>query len=336
MNIRKKLYYNLCAALPLSALKSFASVGTLLPYHHTVSDEALPHIQHLYKYKNTKQFIKDVDYFLKNYKPISVTDLIDHTDKNKTLHKNSFLLTFDDGFKEIHEIIAPILEKKGVPAIFFINPAYVDNKALAISCKKSLLINELINKKTTIEIFGNALNFKQPTVQKIIFSFKTNKLLQDIVFNNIANEIGFSFADFASNAKPYATTSQLNDLNKRGFNIGAHSWNHPYYDTIMLEEQLEETTSSCKFIKDNFTNKELCFSFPYSDTKISQLFFEKINNEPIDLFFGIQNQREEWNNKMLHRFNGERPDVSTPNLIKGILLYIGLKKRFGKYTVERM
>jgi peptidoglycan/xylan/chitin deacetylase (PgdA/CDA1 family) len=335
MNIRKNLYYNLCAALPLSILRSFASVGTLMPYHHTISNEALPHIQHLYKYKNANEFIKDVDFFLKHYTAVSVCDLVEHINKNKTLPKNSFLLTFDDGFKEIHETIAPILEKKGVPAIFFINPAFVDNKALAISCKKSLLISELLNNKTTIEIFRKALNLQEATIEKIILNFKTNKFLQDIFFNDVANEIGFSFDDYAVNAKPYATTSQLINLKQRGFTIGAHSWSHPYYDTITLEKQIQETLSSCNYIKENFSEKELCFSFPYSDVKISELFFEKLKNEPIDLFFGIQNQREELKNKMVHRFNGERPEVATEKLIKGILFYVGLKKRFGKYIVER-
>ncbi len=45
-----------------------------LPFYHTVSDENLPHILN-YPYRNVAQFEKELDFFLKYFKPVSLEEL---------------------------------------------------------------------------------------------------------------------------------------------------------------------------------------------------------------------------------------------------------------------
>src|SRR5438067_10965432 len=121
MNLLKKAYYSACSLFPPSLIQRISPVKTLLPYHHLVSDKELLHIKHLYSYKNTNQFKKDIDYFLKYFKPATVDELMDKINNKRPLPAGRFLLTFDDGFKEVYEVIAPILSACKIPAIFFIN-----------------------------------------------------------------------------------------------------------------------------------------------------------------------------------------------------------------------
>ena len=44
------------------------------------------------------------------------------------LDRRCLHLTFDDGFRELHDVVAPILLRKGIPATFFVNSAFIDNK----------------------------------------------------------------------------------------------------------------------------------------------------------------------------------------------------------------
>src|SRR4051812_34696580 len=103
MSLAKDLYYTACGSLPMSVLKKLFPVPTLLPYQHTVSDEALLHIKHLYNYKNVAQFTLELDYLLRHFKPVSADDVLDSINKKKALPAGSFLLSFDDGFKEAHQ-----------------------------------------------------------------------------------------------------------------------------------------------------------------------------------------------------------------------------------------
>ena len=79
------------------------------------------------------------------------------------------------------------------------------------------------------------------------------------------------------------------------------------------------------------------FSFPHMDTEVTQDFFDQMATEypGIDAFFGIQNQKQELQNKMLHRFNAERPHLPMNKQLNGILMLILLQKLFKKQNVKR-
>ncbi len=103
----------------LIPIKSLLKINTPVfqPFYHVVSNDKLPHILN-YNYRNTYQFEKELDFYLKYFKPVSLSELM----TGKKLPKKVFHLSFDDGLKECAEIIAPILLRKGVPATFFVNP----------------------------------------------------------------------------------------------------------------------------------------------------------------------------------------------------------------------
>src|SRR4030081_1498703 len=147
MSIFKNVFLSTTTVFPISWLNRFSSIEVLLPYHHVVSDDYLPHIKGLYNYKNERQFIDDLDWLLRYRSPVHPDELLHCMIEKKPFPNNSFLLTFDDGFREVYESIAPILLKKGVPAIFFINPSFINNNELFYRCKLSLVIEKIKEEK---------------------------------------------------------------------------------------------------------------------------------------------------------------------------------------------
>ena len=129
--------------IPTSVLLKISKQKLILPVYHTISDEEMPHIKHLYPVKGVKSFIKDLEFLLKHYTPINYDEFSALYRNNESPRKPSFLLSFDDGLREFHDIISPILIKKGIPAICFLNSGFVDNKALFYRYKSSLIIEKL-------------------------------------------------------------------------------------------------------------------------------------------------------------------------------------------------
>ena len=338
MNSIKASYYKACSVLPMSLIKSVNSAGTLLPYHHTVSNDFLPHIKHLYNYKNEKQFTNDIDFLLKHYNPISTDDFKKCVIENSVLPKKSFLLSFDDGLKEIYEIIAPILLKKGVPAYFFINPSFINNKELFYRYKVSLLINEILKNKEQVyflNIFYDRLGIKNKNFYEIIKSLKNIDNKNAYLLEIIAGKIGFSFNDFLLSKQPFLTEEQLKLLHIKGFTLGGHSMDHPHYYNLSLSEQVEQTIASCKYVNEILGINNCSFSFPHSDEGISQEFFNIMKDYNIPLYFGTQNQKMEIKNKMLHRFNAERPEIDFSSQIKGLTTMIWFKNLIGTNKIVR-
>jgi peptidoglycan/xylan/chitin deacetylase (PgdA/CDA1 family) len=322
----------------MAFLKSIGPPTTLFPYHHTVSNDFLPHIKHLYNYKNEKQFSSDLDILLKHYKPVTIPDIVKSVQEHSRLPAKSFLLSFDDGFREVYDVIAPMLEKKGIPGCFFINPAFIDNNELFYRCKISLVIHELVNAKDQgpfLRLLQDVAGIEVKTVEEAISFLKIINTKNAWMLDRIAEKTGLSYNNFLKTQRPFLTREQLISLHKRGFAIGSHSINHPYFQHISQKEQLEQVAGSTCYVNELLATKDCCFSFPHSDRGLCQELFSEIDKLNIPLLFGIQNQKMELENKMLHRFNAERPEVDFSSQIKGLLLMLWLRNLAGRNNIHR-
>jgi len=282
-----------------------------LPFYHAVAEQPLPHIQHLYKMKTVQEFQKDLDFLLKHFEPIDAETLY-HFHVNKTVPpKPVFHLSFDDGLKEISEIVTPILLQKGVPATFFVNSGFVDNKALFYRYHASLAVEELLKK----EKLTNSLK-----TEILSCSYKNrNNLFQYFLPQQVD--------DFLKNEKPYLTIEQIKTLSAHGFTIGAHSVDHPYYYEISLEEQLKQTLSSLEFVSSIVHQKLRLFAFPFTDFNVSRNFFNEI--EPfVDLSFGTANFKKEEIPFHYQRIAAEQKTMGSLESI--------VKKEYLKYGVKRL
>lgn len=121
--------------IPIDLLLRVVGRNLLVLYYHVISDKPIAHIRHLYRYKGVREFCEDLDSILKLFKPISLDDILDNSRSGKPLPSRSVFLTFDDGLREMSEIVAPILKRKGLNAAFFINSGFWEIKNYFIDSK---------------------------------------------------------------------------------------------------------------------------------------------------------------------------------------------------------
>ena len=72
------------------------------------------------------------------YQFISITDAYEQLKKDRFRRKKYAVLTFDDGYKSLKEIL-PWLEEQKIPATFFINGKYLDGKSYRETPKEQYL-----------------------------------------------------------------------------------------------------------------------------------------------------------------------------------------------------
>jgi peptidoglycan/xylan/chitin deacetylase (PgdA/CDA1 family) len=288
-----------------------------------VSNEKLTHILN-YSYRNTTQFEKELNFYLKHFKSVSLSELI----SGKNLPKNAFHLSFDDGLKECAEIIAPILLKKGIPATFFVNPGFVDNQRLFHKYKASLILGQL-NKVPNLEaeqILKNQ-NLQGEQILKATF-------LQEVFLDEVAELTGINFENFLAETKPYLSTEQLLKLKEQGFSIGAHSYSHPEFWKISEDEQMNEIKKSMNWLVEKINPDIRAFSFPFTDSGVSYKVMKALKNEHIcDISFGTAGIKYDEYDSHLQRYPVEKPGDFKQNL-KAELIYFVLRKIIGKETVK--
>lgn len=326
--------------IPVRTMTWLTGQKIILPFYHTVSDENLPHLKYSYNIRTIKQFTDDLEFFLRSYLPVSSSELKDFVTGNKQIKKPVMVLSFDDGLREVQDVIAPLLIKKGIPATIFINPAFVDNNGLFYKYKASLIIDRLDranHPESLYEIINSRLGTdirKRSQMLKLILYVGYEH--QDIL-DSIAELVDLDFTTFLKIRKPYLTVEQIRQLQQQGFQIGSHSLDHPMYSGLSLDEQLRQTKESLKWIMDTFSLEYRYFSFPFTDDGVSREFFNAVfsSDKPVaDMLFGTAGLK-----KTIFPFHFQRIPVEDSCLrarffIRGEYLYYMLKGLAGKNVYE--
>lgn len=306
--------------LPFGFWQSLWGGRVFLPFYHLVSDEPLPHVRHLYPLRRVRQFRDDLDFLRKHFQPIGLEELWQHVFESKPLARSAFHLTFDDGLRECHDVVMPILLEKGIPATFFLNPDFVDNRALMFRYKASLL--QSVAQLKAVPHLGDPLAVKYQ-----------NRHLLDAW----AEASGLEFSAFLSDQKPYLSTSQIRTMQANGFTFGAHSLDHPAYGKIALDEQIRQTTESLAEVKSRFGISYNTFAFPFTDDGVGLEFFNTMQERlgsPM-LSFGSAGAKRDVVPTHLQRFAMERTVLPARKVVSAELAYAVLRKMLGRQIVLR-
>jgi peptidoglycan/xylan/chitin deacetylase (PgdA/CDA1 family) len=323
--------------LPLNGLIRVTGKRIIFPFYHLVSDEEVPHIKHLYKIRTSKEFIKDLDFLLKHYKPISIDDYLESLKNKNPLPDKCFLLSFDDGLREFHDVAAPILRQKGIPAVCFLNSAFIDNKDLFYRYKASLLIDRLPQARDQ-EVIKNwfqksGLPFTADYRGLLQVTYQNRHLLDDL-----AEKAGVDFDEFLLKQRPYLDSAQISSLIREGFAFGSHSIDHPEYRFLEEAEQIRQTTESLRIIKGTFGIKERLFCFPFTDSGVRRSFFDQVFNplHPIaDLTFGGAGLKNDSIPRNIQRIPFEGTSLTARQILGTEYLYYMIKAIFGKNIIRR-
>ena len=194
---------------------------------------------------------RELDWLLERFEPIGLDEIARTVSSGQPLPKKSFLfLSFDDGFREMAELVAPICQRKRIPAAFFLTTDFLDNRKLGYRHKASVLLEHLGRSGTE-----KATQIIQSAAQQHGVAFTDDwrtfvlglRYAQVGVIDTAAKLAGLDFDDYLRTERPYLTCGQVRELMRAGFGIGAHSLDHPRYSEITEDEQVRQTRLSMEF-----------------------------------------------------------------------------------------
>jgi peptidoglycan/xylan/chitin deacetylase (PgdA/CDA1 family) len=326
----------------LPALQQVCRHRTVFPLYHTATDAHLPHIAHLYQVRTAQKFEQDIDFLLQNYTPIDLRTCIGQLQTPDVFHKKpQFLLTFDDGLKEFFEVVAPILQRKGVPAVCFLNTDFIDNKALFFRYKASIIIDVLYAPQPTqtqqiiIKKWCAAHQLSQKNIKKTLLNIPYH---QANILELLAHDLDINFDEYLQKQQPYLNTAQINALIAQGFEFGAHSTDHPMYQHLTPATQLQQTQQSTEIVAQKFALEYKAFAFPFTDFGVKQAFFDAVfcaENPILDISFGCAGIKNDVCSKHIQRIAIEINEFSAQEVIYGEYLHYIAKMLVGKNTIIR-
>jgi peptidoglycan/xylan/chitin deacetylase (PgdA/CDA1 family) len=309
---------SICSWIPLDFWHWLVEVGILLPYYHMVSDQEVPHISGIFKCRSVRQFKADMEFFARFYTPVSLQDVICHLDGSGRLPKRCFLPTFDDGFREVYDVVAPILFARGIPAVFFLTTSTVDNREMCYLQKISLSIQTTSSLKDSAKIreVCRLLNNEGVKGNDLFSRIRNISYQKRHVLDKLGTVLGLDFKNYVSSVQPYLTSTQTRTLMKQGFAIGAHSIDHPLYSELSIEEQLVQTRESLSWLSNHFQYECQAFAFPFNATGVSTEFFQRgFADGRLKVSFGTNGMHRHLFSRNLNRHTMEACDLDAAQLI---------------------
>jgi len=335
----KDFIASVAAKLPEAVWGNQFSEGCLLPYYHMVSDDWVPHVSPLYRFRSVSEFTADLECFLQKRTPLTVREFLKSVKRNGCPPKNSFLLTFDDGFREMHDVVAPILLKKGVPAVFFLNSASLDNKKFCYHQQIGLIVSRLremredFPAKEIVSLLEEQCGISDANVESALRAIDWQ---HRSVCDEIGNLCGLDFCDYLGKVKPYLSSAEVLELLDKGFEIGAHSIDHPRYRDISLDEQLHQTRESVQAIKSRFKVHQCAFAFPHTDSGVSQLFYKTMFEDGcVSAFFGTSAPHVDCIDRSFQRFSMEKTKIDAAAILARQQLRRSRLRVFGEIQISR-
>jgi len=194
--------------LPFAWTRLAAPHCHLFPFYHIVTDGPAPHTEHLYPVCTVQRFKNDIDFLTSHYRPLSFEQVKEYASRGwQKGEKPGFYLTFDDGLREIAEVVAPVLLDRGIEAAFFVNPAFVDNRSLFHRHKISLLHDHLC-RHTNNMAFREAAAILSCKPENLRDTLSASGEERSIEIDHVAEVLGISFEHFLEERKPYLTLEQ--------------------------------------------------------------------------------------------------------------------------------
>jgi len=265
---------------PICLQQMVSRATPLVVFFHGIGQEH-SYINNLYSSQTATGFEKIIDQLLGRFKPLE--DL--SADGIMNAGSGDLIVTFDDGLRSAYEIAAPILERKGLPAIFFINPDFMLGKSCFYRFEASLLCERL--KEASLQQVSEAaalLGIKEGSVRDLSAAVKAVSFLNRGIYSQLAALLDFDMEAFFAQAKPYFTSVEAHDLLNRGFFLGSHSCDHPRYADIPPAEQVRQTLQSTRCIQETFDLPYRYFAFPFSDEDVTEDFYRQ-TQDGVDLYF---------------------------------------------------
>lgn len=202
---------------------------------------------------NAELFDRHVEFLKTHFELIPPADI---ARKRKATDKIRVLLTFDDGFRNNAEVVAPILRQHRVPAIFFVCSRHsTPGKYLWFSYLRAL---EKHFPGDGLRFRGQFLdmspNYRASTVRRLWESLLKLTPHPAAMYNAIEEELP-RLEDFVASrelASNYAgmTADQVRSLAAdRLFSVGAHTVDHPFLTKSEPQEAFRQISENKNWIE---------------------------------------------------------------------------------------
>jgi peptidoglycan/xylan/chitin deacetylase (PgdA/CDA1 family) len=316
----RRLARTCLSTLPVGLWRRLAPKDLITLNYHVVSEEDLPQ-RLLYAYKTPAQFERDVEYV--RGAAIGYQEASEARRGEARLPEGRFLITFDDGYSQCFDVARPILARSGVPGLFFINTAFLDDQrpfveVTAATCLRATAGLDPGRASEVLACFrahrdcfstdpesntalsrgrlgGIRLQLPPGGAHLELALWVLGVEEDDEAALAMVMERAGIQARNSNSGRVFMTSEQVRQMAAEGFAFGSHGITHMAMQRLPLDEMERRVVESCALVHDLTGQDRVPFAFPYSGNGIARSHLAGIRSRQpfVDLFFDTEGFRRD-------------------------------------------
>ncbi|HDN74422.1 MAG TPA: polysaccharide deacetylase family protein, partial [Archaeoglobus sp.] len=205
-------------------------------------------------------------YFYRNFKILSLNELVQYIRQGKPLPKRVVIITFDDGYRDIYLHAYPILRKYHIPATIFLTTGLIGTGNLFWWDKVAYVIQHTIATQLSLDELGSySLHSKSARFHaSLAITEGLRKLPNERRVSLVEKLLSTTGVDIPEDLgkKLILSWDEVKEMSNGGIEFGAHSVTHPVLTNMPLEEAKWEIVQSKKDIERKIGKEVTAFSYP--------------------------------------------------------------------------
>ncbi len=196
------------------------------------------------------EFEREMEFIARHFSVISFRDLVDRPVGS---FRNPLVITFDDGYRDNHDVVLPVLLKNGLKATFFVTAGFIESGEVpwwdevaycarhrrdlaAVACEAYLPSGDVEEKELVSD--SNKLKATLLAVCKRVPDETRRQMLAEL-----REKCGRIPEELARNL--FMTWEHIRGLAVAGMEVGSHTMTHPVLSSIrnsdLMRWELEES-----------------------------------------------------------------------------------------------
>jgi len=268
LKLSRKLTRRALYRVPLAVWSRLVSKNEFVYCYHLASNETLPHVRHLYHYKTPQMFAEDLAWIGRICDLVDLDGFLQHRAHPSRGGRPVALITVDDGLTETFTVIRPILLHYNAPAIIFVITDCIDNRSMFYRNKASLCVERVVHadedrRMVYLESVNSRFGQFCCDVDSFVEFVLSIRADQAAKIETMCEILGVDVEEYLAERKPYLTREQIEQLDREGFTIGAHSMNHFDFDRLSPAEIERQIIQSCTAVTEITGRTPVHFAFPF-------------------------------------------------------------------------
>ena len=192
-------------------------------------------------------FAQQVAWLRRQTRVLSEDELLHIVQSGRVPDGLSTMITFDDGYRDNFTLAFPVLQRLGVPALFFIPTESIEARRLGWWDIIAYLIKQ--TRESHFEMDGRRFDLLRRPRSKIIRDMQRLMKLRPAqmtgsLVDRLATACKVSLPDVHLQDREIMTWEHIRVLAQRGYGIGSHTHTHRVLATLSAEEQEDELRRS--------------------------------------------------------------------------------------------